>query len=121
MLNDVRNQVERCREGEAMDCDRDKLEQLLSQIPRGRVTRHGILARELGTIPRAVARIVCRSNCQQRIRVVMKGGLFPHQDNIEDCKERARILESEGLNITSDRRGVCVTEDEMWKPTHEKK
>ena len=99
-----------------MSYDRQALETLLQQIPRGRVTRHGMLAAALGTTPRAVAPAVCRSKCPGRIRVVMKNGWLPHQDDIEDCKERARFLENEGVRISDDRRRVLVSEEEMWTP-----
>ncbi len=99
-----------------MTYDRKALERMLAHIPRGRVTRHGLLAAALGTTPRAVAPAVCRSEGPGRIRVVMKGGWFPHQDDLEDCKKRARILEGEGVRISNDRRRVLVSEEAMWRP-----
>jgi alkylated DNA nucleotide flippase Atl1 len=99
-----------------MAYDRLALEQMLTQIPRGRVTRHGLLAAALGTTPRAVAPAVCRSTLQERFRVVMKGGWFPHQDDLEDCRRRARMLEKEGLPISNDKRRVLVTDADMWRP-----
>ena len=96
--------------------DRQALERMLTQIPEGRVTRHGLLAAALGTTPRAVAPAVCRSNARGRLRVLLKGGWFPHQDDLDDCKERAQILENEGLPISDDRRRVLVRAEDMWRP-----
>jgi len=96
--------------------DRAMLERMIERIPPGRVTRHGILARALGTIPRAVAPAVCLSQSHGRIRVVLKGGLFPHQDDLADCRRRAVVLEREGVAISADRRRVLVSEEEMWIP-----
>ena len=99
-----------------MAYNRQVLERMLSQIPRGRVTRHGLLAAALGTTPRAVAPAVCRSHAPGQIRVLLKGGWFPHQDDLDDCRKRARVLESEGLPISEDSRRVLVTEEDMWRP-----
>ena len=99
-----------------MPYDRQALERMLDEIPEGNVTRHGLLAAAMGTTPRAVAPAVCRSNSAGRIRVVLKGGWFPHQDNLEDCVARAQILEGEGVPISGDRRRVLVPEEDMWLP-----
>jgi len=99
-----------------MAYDRKVLEQMLNQIPVGQVTRHGLLANAMQTTPRAVAPAVCRSTASGRIRVVLKGGWFPHQDDLSDCLERAQILEREGISISNDRRRVLVAEEEMWRP-----
>jgi len=99
-----------------MAYNRQVLEQMLSRIPVGRVTRHGLLAAAMGTTPRAVAPAVCRSTDYGRIRVVLKGGWFPHQDDFEDCLERALILEREGVPISENRRRVLVAEKDMWRP-----
>ena len=99
-----------------MPYDRAMLERLLDTIPRGRVTTHGILARALGTRPRAVAPAVCHSQSAGRIRVVLQGGKLPHQDDLDDCRDRARQLEAEGIPVSDDRRRVLVTEAEMWTP-----
>jgi alkylated DNA nucleotide flippase Atl1 len=99
-----------------MAYNRNILEQMLDQIPVGRVTRHGLIGEAMQTTGRAVAPSICRSGSPGRIRVVFKGGWFPHQDDLDDCIERAKILEREGVLISADRRRVLVKEEEMWKP-----
>ena len=101
-----------------MPYDRQTLELMLSKIPAGRVTRHGLLAAAMNTTPRAVARAVCLcfSNKPGSKRVVLKGGWLPHQDNLEVREARARILESEGIPISEDRCRVLVAEEDMWRP-----
>ena len=99
-----------------MAYDRQVLEQMLHRIPVGQVTRHGLLAAAIGTTPRAVAPAVCRFTGPGRLRVVLKGGWFPHQNAFEDCLERALVLESEGVPISKDRRRVLVAEEDMWRP-----
>ena len=94
----------------------EELERMLNRIPLGRVTRHGLLATAMGTTPRAVAPTVCRSTSNGRIRIVLKGGRLPHQDNFKDCLKRARILENEGVPICEDRRRVLVAEEDIWRP-----
>lgn len=99
-----------------MAYNRQVLERMLNRIPVGRVTRHGLLAAAMGTTPRAVAPAVCLSNSPGRIRVVLKGGWFPHQDDLKDCFDRAHVIEGEGVPISEDRRRVLVAEEDMWKP-----
>ena len=99
-----------------MAYDRQVLERMVDRIPVGRVTRHGFLAAAIGTTPRAVAPAVCLLNSPGRIRVVLKDGWFPHQDDLEDCLDRAHVLEDEGVPISEDRRRVLVAEEDMWKP-----
>ena len=99
-----------------MAYERQVLERMLTRIPEGRVTRHGFLAAALGTTPRAVAPAVCRWRGPGRIRVLLKGGWLPHQDDLDDCRQRAKTLENEGLPISPDRRRVLVTDEEMWRP-----
>lgn len=99
-----------------MAYDRQVLERMLNRIPVGQVTRHGLLAVAMGTTPRAVAPAVCRSTAPGSLRVVLKGGWFPHRDDFVDCLERAQILEREGVPISEDRRRVLVAEEDMWRP-----
>jgi len=99
-----------------MGYDRKKLGEILDSIPIGKVTTHGLIAKYLGTTSRAVARGVCASKGVGRLKVVMKGGYFPHPDNYEDCSDRARTLIAEGLEISNDKRRVVISEENLWKP-----
>ena len=99
-----------------MAYNRETLEQILNRIPTGQVTRHGLLAKALGTTARAVAPAICRFTGPGRLRVVMKGGWFPHPDDKDDCRERARFLNAEGLHISDDGLRVLVNEEQMWRP-----
>ncbi|MEA1994617.1 MAG: hypothetical protein U9N18_00460 [Campylobacterota bacterium] len=92
------------------------LEGILNSIPKGKVTRPGLLAKFLGTTARAVAPAICAYQGVGRLRVVLKGGHFPHLDNDADCSKRAKFLELEGLKISGDKRRVIVSEKDMWKP-----
>jgi len=99
-----------------MAYDREKLEKMIDNIPKGKVTRHGLLAKALGTTPRAVAPAVCASKGKGQLRVVKKGGWLPHPYDDADRLMRARFLKAEGLKISSDNRRVIVNEHDMWAP-----
>ncbi|MDO8281155.1 MAG: hypothetical protein Q7U10_00795 [Thermodesulfovibrionia bacterium] len=99
-----------------MAYDRKKLELMLDRIPQGKVTTHGTLAPYNDTTPRALAKAICSSESIGRIRVLLKGGRFPHPENEYDCLERAAFLRSEGLKISENNRRVIMDEKEMWKP-----
>ena len=99
-----------------MAYDRKKLEKMIDNIPKGKVTRHGLLAKALGTTPRAVSPAVCASKGKGRLRVVKKGGWLPHPNDAADCLMRARFLKAEGLKMSCDNRRVIVNEHDMWVP-----
>ena len=94
----------------------EEFEIMLNNIPKGKVTRPGLLADALGTTARAVAKAICLYKWEKRVRVVLKGGKFPHPDNNDDCLKRAQFLESEGLKISDDKRRVIISEEDMWRP-----
>lgn len=99
-----------------MTYDIKKLEKMIDNIPKGKVTRHGLLAKALGTILRAVAPAVCASKSKGQMRVVKKGGWLPHPDNDADCLKRAQFLKAEGLKMSGDNRQVIVDEHDMRTP-----
>lgn len=100
-----------------MAYDRKKLEAILDSIPKGKVTRHGLIAEYFGTTARAVAPAICRYKKGNGIlRVVKKGGYFPHLDDENDCSMRAKFFKSEGLKVSDDKRRVIINEEDMWKP-----
>ena len=99
-----------------MAYDRKKLEKMIDNIPKGKVTRHGLLAKALGATPRAVAPAVCASKSNGQMRVVKKGGWLPHPDDAADCLKRAQFLKAEGLKMSGDNRRVIVDEHDMWTP-----
>lgn len=96
--------------------DRKKLEEILDSIPKDKVTTHGLLAKSLGTTPRAVAQAICAYKGDGRLRVVKKDGYFPHPDDDDDCSMRAQFLETGGLKTSDDKRRVVISEEELWKP-----
>ena len=99
-----------------MKVDRKKLEQMVANIPKGRVTTHGILAAALGAPPRAVAQVVCKLDTPAQMRVVFQGGGFPHPKNSDDCRKRSKFLAAEGLTMSEDGLSVSVSKEDMWRP-----
>lgn len=99
-----------------MPYDRKKLERMLDNIPKGKVTRPGLLAEAFGTTARAVAPAICLYKGEGRFRVVLKGGKFPHPDDNDDCKRRVQFFESEGLKISDNKCRVIISEEDMWRP-----
>jgi len=100
-----------------MAYDREVLKNILKSIPKGRVTRHGLIGESMGTIGRAVAPFICNhKNDTERFRVVLKYGKFPHPKDKKDCSKRAKQLRSEGLEISKDNLRVIIKIEDMWKP-----
>ncbi len=99
-----------------MPYSREILEELLEKIPKGKVTTHKLLGKFLDTTARAVSPAICRHRGKGKIRVVMKGGYFPHPGKNDDCFKRAELLKSEGLDISEDNRRVIIKEGDIWQP-----
>ncbi len=80
----------------------DRLWQLVSKIPKGKVTTYGILAKKLGTSPRAVGQAL-KKNTKLIIvpchRVIKSNGELGGY--VKGTKEKKRLLESEGVDTNN--------------------
>jgi methylated-DNA-protein-cysteine methyltransferase related protein len=101
----------------------EKVYQIVSQIPKGRVTSYGAIAEYLGT--RGSARMVgwaMNASHTQTIdvpahRVVNRNGLLTGKHHFSGPKVMQQLLESEGIEVEDDQ--VVHFEKFFWDPGKE--
>ncbi|MBP9817161.1 MGMT family protein [Candidatus Shapirobacteria bacterium] len=79
-----------------------KIRQIVSQIPLGKVTTYGSIAKLIGTTPRVVGWAL-RGNENMSIpchRVVKSGGVLANQFSLGNWPEQRRRLEAEGIKFS---------------------
>ena len=79
---------------------------ILKKIPKGKVTTYKILAKKLNTSPRAVGQALKRNATPIIIpchRVVRSDGKLGGYKGVENSKEKAELLEKEGITIKNNR------------------
>jgi O-6-methylguanine DNA methyltransferase len=80
----------------------DKIKNLVKQIPAGRVSTYGIIAKAVGTTPRVVGWAL-RGNEDQTIpchRVVKTDGSLAPQFSLGNWPEQRRRLVAEGIQFS---------------------
>lgn len=93
--------------------------ELLNEIPRGKVTTYGELARRLGVAsPRAVGQALRRNPfapevpCHRVIRSDLKIGGYGGQTAGEKLRKKRKLLEEEGVEF--DGEGRLVERERLW-------
>ena len=104
--------------------DKDKVHQIVSSIPKGKITYPSRIATEMGLnahdYQRAVGKEVCRCKEPDKYHVLLKSkknkpDCFPHWDtNKEDTEKQAKLLEEEGVLISNDRTRVLDVKNHLW-------
>ena len=75
-----------------------RLEEVVSKIPKGKVSTYKEVAKLLGTSPRAVGQLLKRSKGIACHRVVRSDGTLGGYRG-KNWKEKKRLLEREGIKI----------------------
>ncbi len=81
----------------------EKLIPLLYQIPKGKVTTYGILAKKLKTSPRVIGKALGRNRTSAPCHRVVKSdgsiGGFRNSTAKKDVNAKIKLLQSEGVKI----------------------
>ena len=98
-----------------------KVYHVTQQIPYGRVTSYGAIAKFLGS-PRS-ARMVgwalnsCEKDNVPAHRVVNRNGLLSGKHHFQGTKLMQQLLESEGIDVIDDK--VSDFSEKFWDPNQE--
>lgn len=100
----------------------DKVYQVVRQVPYGRVTSYGAIARYLGTArsARVVGWAMNQSHGLEDVpahRVVNRVGLLTGKHHFGGTRLMEQLLESEGVRVTENR--VVDFEALFWDPARE--
>jgi len=95
--------------------------QQMSEIPKGRVTSYGLIARRISSGPRAVGTGVARNPwpllipCHRVVPASLEIGNYSIGGALSDygCEVKRDLLEREGVSIEGDR----ITSKALWVPT----
>lgn len=94
---------------------------LVREVPRGRVTTYGIIARLLGGSPRMVGYALNHSHGLESVpahRVVNRNGLLTGKHHFGSPDRMRELLESEGVEVDQDK--VLHFESLCWNPLLDK-
>ncbi len=90
---------------------------VVRQIPKGRVSSYGIIAKLLGGSPRLVGYALNHSHAQGDVpahRVVNRNGLLTGKHHFSSPDRMRELLEAEGVEVREDR--VVRFEALCWNP-----
>lgn len=91
---------------------------IVRQVPRGKVTTYGFIAKIIGTSPRMVGWAMNQSHTQQpkvpAHRVVNRQGLLTGAMHFETPTQMQELLEKEGVRINQNQ--IVNFEKHLWQP-----
>ena len=81
------------------------MRKFLNQIPRGKVTTYGILARKVGTSPRAMGAMLSCNNASKApcYKVVKSDGSLGGYSGGNGIKRKVELLRKDGIRIAGGR------------------
>lgn len=96
--------------------------EVVRQIPKGKVTSYGAIARYLG-VARSSRMVGWAMNASHKLhdvpahRVVNRVGVLTGKHHFSDAEMMQRMLENEGISVVNDQ--IASFEKHFWDPSHE--
>jgi O-6-methylguanine DNA methyltransferase len=97
--------------------------QVMTRIPKGKVTSYGLIAKQISSGPRAVGIAVARNPwplfvpCHRVVPATLEVGNYSIGGSLSDygCQMKRRLLEREGVSFEGDR----LVSTAVWDPTED--